>query len=539
MSDAQSKASFDLKSGRPVSITGLTSVNGTQLLKIKYGRNSGYVRRTDFVMLDRAQVRRNLVGSGVVFTSNNDWNETVGGIEAVTAFPPKPLIDHPGWSGSYYAEATGFVHSPTGIKRGRAIFAPRSAANDNVAGTHEQWLDQIAAPLAGQHLPMLFVLAALASPVLRFRELHNFGFELWGPPAKGKTTLLALMASTAGPPTAIETFNSTQAGRERLFHEFQDRPFPIDEANLIQGTERQAMREFAFRMANGTVKTTAFSTQDRALFRFIFATSANCPFHEVVGEIGSATSAAALQRLFPLRVSDGDLGVFDFLPAAFATSGELAAHLSTAMRSQHGTPFRLFLQHLVQARHNDGPAFDDRIKRKIDDFARHAGLGGTIVGSTRATNAFGLLYAVGCFAKAKGVLPASWDCLAACLACYRNYQAQLPGQTPLAARLATIVARPDTLDLRVTGMRRLTDRRFQRYGAFLNMGQKGRTELLMTREARRQWFPDWQALVPTSDFAALNLGKGKRKEVQRRVRTGKGKEWFACFQVPAEITPPQ
>jgi hypothetical protein len=521
-----------LPTGRTASIQGLRSIRGNQFFKITYDRRSGYVRRSDLVG-ERSDVRKALVASKVIITSNRDWTEILLGIESISDFPRKPVIESPGWDNCYYAEANGFVHSPVGVPKGRAIFAPSARKGANLSGRHGEWLEQVAAPLTGQSLPMLFVLAALAAPLIRFFETHNFGFELWGPPAKGKTTLLALMSSTARSPTSLATFNSTQLGLQRLFADHQDMPYPIDEANLIHGADRQAMRDFAFQMANGTSRITALSAE-RASYRFIFATSANRPFYEVVGEIDSDTSAAALQRLFPLRVSESELGVFDRLPVGFSTSGALAAHLSDAMARQHGTPSRMFLGQLVAARHPDPQAFDDQIRRKIVLFAQRAGLAGTTVGRTRATGAFGLLFAVGSFAKARGVLPAEWDCLEACLACYRNYQSQIPAQTPLASRLATIIARPETLRLKGE-LTRMSNRRFRQHGAFIRPGIKGRAELLISRELRRELFPDWDHLISTNEFSLLNLGRGRRKEVQRQIRSGDRREWFACFRIPAGI----
>jgi hypothetical protein len=531
------KIQVPLPTGRVATIRGFRSLRGNQFFKLTYDRRSSYVKRSDLVG-DRAEVRKRLATDKLIVSSNPDWSAILESMESVTDFPRQPMIESPGWDGAYYAEASGFVHSPPGVRKGRALFSSPGGKRANLSGSHGEWLEQVAVPLTGQSLPMLVVLAALAASLIRFIEPHNFGFELWGPPARGKTTLLALMASVARRPDALASFNATPLGLQRLFAEHQDMPYPIDEANLIQHGDRRYMRDFAFQMAHGASRVTALAPE-RANYRFIFATSANRPIYEVVGEIDNDTSAAALQRLFPLRVSDDALGVFNRLPEGFSTSAAFAAHLADAMRRQHGTPLRAFLTHLVAARHSDPDGFDQRIRRKVGEFAQQVGLVGTAVGRTRATGAFGLLYAVGSFAKARGVLPSEWDCLDACLAAYRNYEGQLAGHTPLASRLAAVLARPETLRLDPNALVRLIDHRFQRHGAFIRPGMKGRLELLLTREFRREHFPDWDQLISTPDFALLNLGKGVRREVQRTVRIGKGKEWFACFRIPAELTPPR
>jgi hypothetical protein len=291
-------------------------------------------------------------------------------------------------------------------------------------------------------------------------------------------------------------------------------------------------------MANGSVKVSFFA-QDHAHYRFLFATSSNRPIHEIVGAGDTSTSAAALQRLFPLRVSEDELGVFDFTPDGFAGSGAFATSLSQAMREEFGTPYREFLKSVVQSRDTNSEQFDHTVRGLIARFTAEVGVSETGAGQSRASNAVGLVYATGEFAKARGVIPPEWDCLAACLAVYRNYQAQLPDQTPLAARLASIISKTSTIDLRsLPELPRLSKRQFNRHGAFINNGIKGRVELLITPEARQRWFPDWRALTTKNEFDMVNIARKPRYEVQRKVRAGKGKEWFAAFSIPPSLVPP-
>ena len=537
MSNKVSKVKPDLESGNRVIIRGCTSLNGECYFKISYQGRSGYVAR-DLFVAEKIEARKSLRAAGVLITSDPDWRAIVEAIEDVKLFPRRPLLDKPGWTDGYYAEANGYVHTPRGKTRGKSIFPPMIDAGAGIRGSHQEWLDLVAAPLTGQTLPIFFVLLALASPLVRFFETHNFGFELWGPPAKGKTTLLSLMASVVGNPAHLADFNSTQAGREKQFPLMQDRPFPVDEVNLMSVGDRQELINFAFRMANGSVKVSFFA-QDHAHYRFIFATSSNRPIHEIVGAGDTSTSAAALQRLFPLRVSDDELGVFDFTPEAFAGSGAFATSLGQGMKEVFGTPYRQFMKSVVQSRNANSAQFDKVVRDLIAKFTAEVGVSETGAGQSRASNAIGLVYATGEFAKARGVIPDEWDCLAACLAIYRNYQAQLPDQTPLAARLASIVSEPGTMDLRpMSQLPRLSKRQLNRHGAFINNGIKGRVELLITSEARQRWFPDWRALTSKNEFDMLNIGRKPRYEVQRRVRAGKGKEWFAAFSIPPSLVPP-
>ena len=312
-------------------------------------------------------------------------------------------------------------------------------------------------------------------------------------------------------------------------------PFPVDEANLADSSDKLFVKDFAFRMANGVPKVTR-NQPDRAQYRFVFCTTANEPIREALGKMNGDTSGAALQRLMPLRI-DGSRpeGVFTFVPDRFASSGDFATYLGDTIELQYGTPLRGMLQALVNSRATNPEKLLETVRAKIDEFEDRAGVSATLRGKSRATSAFGLLYAAGRFAIAKKVLPESWDCMAACLAVYRNYQSCLPDQTPLATRLLTIAKRPETLDLRSGAIPRLSDAQRDQHGAFIKRGKGGRVELLLTEYVRREFFPDWTPLKLTAEFKAVNLAAKDHDGQQRQVREGKPKERFICFVLPPEL----
>ncbi|CAH0497221.1 DUF927 domain-containing protein [Novosphingobium sp. CECT 9465] len=523
-----------MPSGRKATVRGVTSIDGTNYVYVKYGKAEAYVQHGMFVG-EKAEARAHLKKQGVLVINDRDWATFIDAVDRIKAFGCKALVEQTGWTDPYFALRDGTVFGPPDVPKGIAIF-PKVAASNCVKGDLDEWRDLIAVPIAGQHLLMVAVLAALASPMVAIAsEKQNFGLELSGPPEMGKTTWLNLFASTAFRPVGIPTFHSTRTGQEDMFGEFRDMPFPVDETNLADPSDKQFVKDFAFRMANGVPKVTR-NQPDRAQYRFVFGTTANEPIREALGKLNGDTSGAALQRLLPLRI-DGSRaeGVFSFVPERFANPGEFATHLTDAIESQYGTPMRRFLQELVIARAGNPDKLVARIRRKMSDFEDRVGVSGTARGKTRATSAFGLLYAAGCFAKAKGILPESWDCLAACLAAYRNYQACLPDRTPLATRLLTIAQRTETLDIRDGAIPVLSNAQRDHHGAFIKMGKGGRVELLLTDGVQRQFFPDWKPLKQTVDFKALNLSAKDHDGQQRQVRQGKTKERFICFILPPDI----
>jgi hypothetical protein len=524
---------LELPSGAVGRLTGLKTVENNLMLKVRYNDRSAFVHQRLFVTR-KNDARERLADQGVTITSDRDWRVICDSVGEVAHFREAAVIETPGWSDVCFVQPNRRIYVPTGAKRPKVIFE-RDNAVASAMGTLRGWRKKVAEPLTGQSIPMLAILAGLAAPLLPFGDEDlNFGFEFSGAAAAGKTTCLSLMASTTRHPSNMLNFNATMAGLEDVFTAYNYNSFPIDEANLAQ-RERSFMKDFAFRMANGTVKLTRHQPR-RARYRFIFATTSNVPFNAHLTASDPDSAGAALQRLIPINIpADRDLGVFDFLPDAFDNSGALAAHLRDAMATEHGTAMPGFLQHLVNARAADEPALRTKIDVSVREFEAAAGVAATQRGRSRASSQIGLLYAAGRLAQECRVLPRTWNCLAACLACYRNYQALLPAHTPLLARLLTIAKRPQTLDLRAGKLTSLTDAKVSQHGAFLLSGVRGRVELLITDDLKQAYFGDWQTISTTPEFAAVNLRGASHVGKERKIRLGNERERYICFILPQAI----
>lgn len=525
---------LELKSGASAQIWGLRTLCKSNVLKVNYRGKSAYVQYRLFVS-KKADAREYLAGQGLVITSTPDWNEILKGVDEIVRFERSPILEQPGWTTPYFAQPNGKAYAPKGEPKPIIMFK-RSVEVANCKGTLAGWRNAIGEPLTGQTIPMLAVLAAFAAPLLRFTQDDlNFGFEFSGGPETGKTTCLQIMASTTGSPAGISDFNATMTGLEDKFSAYNDSPFPVDEANLAEHGDGRFMKDFAFRMANGTDKVTRYQPV-RARHRFVFATTANEPFYSSLANYHTDTAGAALQRLIPIKISaDSALGVFDFLPDGFTTSGALATHLTEAMRRQYGSPMRKFLQCLVDARAHCDERIRNEVHLKIKAFEAATGVAATDRGRTRASTYLGILYAAGCFAKLHHIVPSSWNCLEACLAAYRNYQAQLPSHTPLATRLLTIAKRAETLDLRTGELPNLNRARIDQHGSFLRIGVAQRIELLFTESIKQSHFPDWGKISATREFEAINLRDADHATKQRKIRRGGGLERYFCFVLPTEL----
>ena len=289
------------RTGATIIITGVRSLSGRDFFCFKEGRNRAYVSRSTFVNR-KHDARASLDECGIVIIDDAFWRKIVEAVSEVAVFVPTLLVEHAGWTGRYFADRNGRVYSPKGEPSARATFPRRK---DTVKGMFAFWKAQVAEPLTGQHLPMLAVMAALAAPLLEVvGEAQNFGFEFWGPAQTGKTTCLRIAASVAGDPTRILNFNATHAGFERVFADHRDLPLPVDEANLIS-RDVQFLKDFAFRMANGTTKLTAHTANpDRS--HFVFMTTSNSPFYASLRGVDPLSADAALQRLIPIQVKQDE-----------------------------------------------------------------------------------------------------------------------------------------------------------------------------------------------------------------------------------------
>jgi hypothetical protein len=529
-----SHVALELPSGTSGEIWGLRTLEKSNVVKVRYGERSAYLRHRLFVS-KKTEARELLADLGIVVTSNSDWRQILDGIDAIVHFEDDLILEHPGWTGEYYAQPNGKVYAPRGQPKPRVMFA-RSSEVAAARGTYGGWRERVAQLLTGQDIPMLAVLAGLAAPMLRFAgEQLNFGFEFSGAPETGKSTCIYAMASTTGPPSSAANFNTTMAGLEDMFAAHNDCPFPVDEANLADDPDGKFMKAFAFRMAEGKVKVTRHHS-GRAKYRFVFATTSNLAFYARLRGYDAYEANAAFQRLIPISVPPGDgRGVFNLLPEGFDSFGALASQLSQAMECQYGTPMRRLLECLVDTRARDEDALKAQIQAKIHTFETAVGVAGTNRGRTRASTYFGILYAAGCFAKLHAILPEGWNCLNACVAGYRNYQAQLPADTPLASRLLAIARRPETLDLRTQEVPRLSSPQVEEHGSFLRSGTGGRLELLFTEAIKHRYFPDWGQISGTSEFRAMNLRDADHATKQRRIRRGARLERYFCFVLPAAL----
>lgn len=522
-------------------VRGISDPDSGQWVEITYREKTALVAYRDFAG-DRAAIWSKIAAQDVVLVSRAAKASVADQVDELENFEDQIIFARPGWHRDQFATASGKVFAPRGVPKGIVGFSPVTGKCSS-KGTHTAWLNQVARPLTGHAIPCFAIMAAFAAPMLDLIERSdNFGFELSGTGGKGKSTTQRLMASVVGPAMAkdgayITSFNMTHAALEQSMKSHADMPFIIDEANLFGAgsgvrANHRAMRDFSFQMGAGISKG-RYGHHRQDGYRFVYVTSANEPFHELLGQSHRDTANAASDRLMSISVPEGDGGVFGDLPPDYGSYRQFTMALEQGMSQQFGTAMPKFLRALVNDRHEDVASLRERILSRIAKFKAHIAVNENNGSDVRVAEAFGLVYAAGIYARHKKVLPKEWDCLEAAVQCYTNYRATVPVRQSLAERLVMVAERPQTMKIERKALPHLSDLAMEEAGAFIRQ-VKGETLLLMTPAFGSRLFPDWSKLSKSAEFRSLHKADkdGRGRGYHCRVRTNSTVDWFYAFKVP-------
>jgi uncharacterized protein (DUF927 family) len=407
-------------------LEGARAPSGQRWVKVSQGEDSVWLRHADFRGYGLLAEEK-LAAGGIVLIGARAKARLLAQAAAVQEFPDRFLIERSGWTASHFALPSGELIAGDIRDLGEVVFRgdPTKCTQAGSLGT---WKREVAAPLAGQDIPSLLLMAAFAAPLLALTpRTDNFGFELVGAGGCGKTTIQQIVASAAGAPGHPNpywmTMDTTLAGLEEAMPIHADMPMILDEANLYAGSAPDAaygkhIRVLVFKLANGTIKA-RYKATETGSYRYLYITSANQSFGEIARSARSATYKAAADRLITLRIADdAPFGVFGPLPSGVLSSGEFADSLRLAATRSHGKALRRFLHHLVRERVENEAALREKIAACMSEFRRAAGVAENDGSAKRVADAFGLVATAGRAAVKYGALPQSFRCMEAALTCY-------------------------------------------------------------------------------------------------------------------------
>lgn len=476
------------------------------------------------------------------------WQKAREQADAMRDFPPRALIERPGWSPPYFALPSGEVFSPDRSTEAVVLFvrdAYRCAVQGK--GQHKAWLKAIAAIASKQPLVTFTLMLPFAGPLISLSRLtENIGFELSGPKGVGKTTLQYLAASIVGPALGPVdrnywlSANSTNAALEPHMPLYNDMAMVIEDLSAMYAAKTgrarvAAMRELVFTMAQGTAKGRDKVDRQRPA-RFVWFTSANDSTPRLLADGASGSALAAGDRLLALPISArAKHGVFaKTLPVGMHSSSDAAREIKRLVAGHHGVPMRYFLRRLVRERATDEGALKAKIEGHIQAFHHHIGVDRNDGSASRVADAFGLVYAAGLLAQEYGALPKGLGCRQAATACHRRNRKSLGKDVDFVQRLDELAKRTDVVLIDPQNKSAAYLAKLEAAPALLRQRGSGRADLVLTPGQIERAFPSGK---PCKDPAVRKLMKhdGDRQTIKMKLSKCGTPTRVYCFKLDVEV----
>ena len=219
-------------------------------------------------------------------------------------------------------------------------------------GSVEQWIEQIARPLAGNSNVHLCVGTMFAGPLLNFAHEQPGLFHVWGTSKIGKSLAGAVGQSVWGRPKVPghadafgASWTATAVGLERYAVLRSDVGAYLDE---IGEGEPKAIRPAIYGLANGTTKLRG--TQDITLrtmesFRILGISTGEPTMESYLSATGEKVPAGLQVRLVDVPAEVEPDSAFETCPREKIV--ELGKRFYPLTSELHGAVGRVWLQHLV------------------------------------------------------------------------------------------------------------------------------------------------------------------------------------------------
>lgn len=292
-----------------------------------------------------------------------------------------------------------------------------------VAGSLEQWLDQIARKLHGL-APKLTVLVALSSPLLPLLGESAGIFHLCGDSSTGKTVAAQVGASVnglaaepgSGSPTQIQRWNSTSNGLELLMVMNNGTTLVLDELGSFTGKFfAQTLYDIVSGMSKSRMDGETFSMARQSAWVQNVLSTGELTIVERIRQEKSPVMEGMLHRALSIPVTAEDSRAEgESIDAARQRIGEV----KTSLLSCYGIAGYEFISHLISIGDESGNYFDwettsDILKSELDVLydemkqRLHTSLITLNSVEHRALHRFAILYLTGVLATDWGIIP--WD----------------------------------------------------------------------------------------------------------------------------------
>lgn len=351
---------------------------------------------------DGIEVRRELARQGLSISPVKAARELLA--TYLQVWPPDAqarCVDKLGWHGGVYVLPDEVV----GLNSERVVFQHTCLVEPafTVAGTVEEWRDQVATLAHGNSRLQFGVCTALAGALLELAGEASGGFHLTGPSSMGKTTALVVGASVWGKPEPPDSYcrswRATTNGLEGLAALHNDGLLILDEINLIDPRE---VGEAAYLLANGQGKARATRmgmARQSASWRLLFLSSGEESLSTFMARAGQKPTAGQEIRLAEIAADAGaGLGAFENLHDC-VDGAALSWAVKDAASRYHGAVGAEWLRLLVRDRPKVGALLEGGIRQFVTRFAPN-GCSGQVA---RVARRFGLVAIAGEIATEYGL----------------------------------------------------------------------------------------------------------------------------------------
>ena len=279
------------------------------------------------------------------------------------------------------------------------IYTGHTPIQSDVAGTLDEWRDEVAALCLGNSRLLLSTSLAFAGPLLRLTNQSSFGVHLVGPSSIGKSTAMLVAASVLGKPAnKIQTWNATKVGLETTADLCNDSTLFLDE---IGQADPHVLGDTIYMLANGEGRARAnadLSRRAKLQWRTTFLSNGEVDLEHSLASVGKRHKAGHDVRMINIEADTDRHGIFEELhghPSGASPSKTLAERTTR----YHGVAFRSFVEELTLD--IDGAqAFVDEHRA---DMMRRLGAKECDGQVQRVADAFGLISAAGELANRFGI----------------------------------------------------------------------------------------------------------------------------------------
>lgn len=500
-----------------------TAESGTEYVEVQRNGKSVILKWEDFHAGGRAALEI-LRARGMPIIGMKNCSALVEKVANADDFVPYPIIENVGWNGGNFASPCGRISSPTDGQTPKIAITPMRNKCSR-GGSLSRWRKRVAKPIRGQSILQFCVLLMFAAPLLRLTGVFdNFGFEIIGKKATGKSSALRLASSVAGGSGRgpeghyYVHFDTTLNALEDAMVVHSDLTLLLDEANLFgMGQTARALatifKDVAFKLGGGTTRARLGSEGYET--RLLFLSTSNEPLAALIGEHTEGAKAAA-DRLITIPIAEErEHGVLDYVPEDYSSPGEFIDAILAAASADYGQALPQFLDRLVNDRALDEQALRTCIAEYVAEFRDEAAVDPNDGSARRVADAFGLVFAAGRLAERYHVIPKRFGCGTAVLACYRLHLGRAQAGMSFTELLTRLARGPGVPHIGKKKAPPLSDAEFEE-GLFVKEGRHG-TELLIRADRINRFIPNWRGIKGREEIQALMITEKKRQQIYRMV----------------------